>query len=83
MSEARRRFAQYAVLRAISSSARLRELLVSKGGDALDFVWSPNRGTIDLDFSADMRVGGRPLLTKLAWKACCHTGELSSSSKYV
>jgi len=42
-----------------------------KGGDALDFDWSPNRGTIDLDFSADMRAGGgRPLLTKPGWRAC-------------
>ena len=59
MSEARRRFAQCAVLRAIASSARLSELWVFNGGDALDFVWSPNRRTIALDFSADMRVGGR------------------------
>ena len=58
MSEARQRFAQYAVLRAVASPARLSELLVFKGGDALDFVWSPNRSTIDLDFSADMRAGG-------------------------
>lgn len=58
VSEARRRFAPYAVLRAIGSSARLSEPLAFKGGDALDFVWSPNRSTIDLDFSADVRVGG-------------------------
>ena len=70
MSEARQRFAQYAVLRAVASPARLSELLVFKGGDALDFVWSPNRSTIDLDFSADMRAEGRPLLTKLGWRAC-------------
>ena len=70
MSEARRRFAQYAVLRAIASLARLSELLVFKGGDALDFGWSPNRSTIDLDFSADMRAGERPLLTKPGWRAC-------------
>jgi predicted nucleotidyltransferase component of viral defense system len=61
-SEARRRFAQYAVLRAIASSARLGEILVFKGGNALDFVWSPNRSTLDLDFSADMaRLGGHTL----------------------
>ncbi len=61
--EARRRFAQYAVLRAIAYSARLREILVFKGGNALDFVWSPNRSTLDLDFSADMaRLGDRDLL---------------------
>lgn len=62
MSEGRRRFDQYAVLRAIASSAWLSELLVFKGGDALDFVWSPNRSTIDLDFSADMRAGGAAAL---------------------
>ncbi len=50
MSEARRRFAQYAVLRAIAPSARLSELLVFEGGNALDYVRSPNRSTIDLDF---------------------------------
>jgi predicted nucleotidyltransferase component of viral defense system len=53
-SEARRRFAQYAILRAIARSNLLRELLVFKGGNALDFVWSQNRSTLDLDFSADM-----------------------------
>ncbi len=59
MSEARRRFAQYAVLRAIASLAWLSEPLAFKGGDdALDFVWSPDRSTIDLDFSAYMRTGG-------------------------
>ena len=62
ISEARRRFAQYAVLRAIASSARLSELLVFKGGNALDFVWSPNRSTIDLDFSADMLAEGAAAL---------------------
>ena len=62
MSEARRRFAQCAVLRAIASSARLSELLVFKGGDALDFVWSPNRSTSDLDFSADMLAEGAAAL---------------------
>jgi hypothetical protein len=41
MSEARRRFAQYAVLRAIASSARLSELSVFKGGDALDLRLEP------------------------------------------
>jgi hypothetical protein len=28
--------------------------LVFKGGNALDFVWQPNRSTLDLDFSLDM-----------------------------
>ncbi len=54
LSEARQRFAQYAILRGIASSASLRELLVFKGGNALDFIWSPNRSTRDLDFSVDM-----------------------------
>ncbi len=54
MPEARQRFAQYAILRSIVSSSSLRELLVFKGGNALDFVWSPYRSTRDLDFSLDM-----------------------------
>ncbi len=54
-SVARRRFAQYAVLHAIASSRLLNTILVFKGGNALDFVWQPNRSTIDLDFSADMK----------------------------
>lgn len=36
--EGRNRFAQYAVLRAIASSRRLSNMLVFKGGNALDFV---------------------------------------------
>jgi len=51
VDEARRRFAQYAVLRAISQSQALSASLVFKGGNALDFIWQPNRGTLDLDFS--------------------------------
>jgi predicted nucleotidyltransferase component of viral defense system len=54
VAEARRRFAQYTILRGIAASAPLRELLVFKGGNALDFVWNPNRSTLDLDFSLDM-----------------------------
>ncbi len=54
--EARQRFAQFAVLRAIASSSALSGALVLKGGNALDFVWQPARSTIDLDFSVD---GGR------------------------
>jgi len=57
-SEARRRFAQYAILAAIASSSSLRRLLVFKGGNAQDFVWSPNCSTLDLDFSADMQAAG-------------------------
>ena len=58
ISEARQRFAQYAILRAIASSAFLKKSLVFKGGNALDFIWSPNRSTLDLDFSIDMHVPG-------------------------
>lgn len=49
--EGRRRFAQFAVLSSISSVNGLRDLLIFKGGNALDFIWNPNRSTIDLDFS--------------------------------
>lgn len=58
VSEGRDRFAQYAILRAIASSRTLSRMLVFKGGNALDFVWHPNRSTRDLDFSADMSVVG-------------------------
>jgi hypothetical protein len=51
--EARVRYAQYMVLRAIAGSRILRRTLVFKGGNALDFVWQPNRSTTDLDFSID------------------------------
>lgn len=50
-SEARRRFAQAGILAAVSESRTLREDLYFKGGNALDFVWCPNRSTLDLDFS--------------------------------
>jgi predicted nucleotidyltransferase component of viral defense system len=53
IDEARVRFAQCAVLRSIGSVRPLREGLVFKGGNALDFVWQPNRSTVDLDFSVD------------------------------
>jgi predicted nucleotidyltransferase component of viral defense system len=53
VAEARIRFAQYAVLIGIASATPLREGLVFKGGNALDFVWQPNRSTVDLDFSVD------------------------------
>jgi predicted nucleotidyltransferase component of viral defense system len=49
--EASRRFIQYVILAAFSQSRTLRESLVFKGGNALDFVWQPNRSTLDLDFS--------------------------------
>ncbi len=61
--EARLRFARYGVLRGIASSASFRKLLVFKGGNALDFIWDPNRSTLDLDFSVDMaRLQGRDLV---------------------
>lgn len=52
VNEARARYAQYGVLRAIADSNDLSKILVFKGGNALDFVWHPNRSTRDLDFSA-------------------------------
>jgi predicted nucleotidyltransferase component of viral defense system len=52
ISEAQERFAQYGILCAVSLSSALRQLLVFKGGNALDFYWHPNRSTKDLDFSA-------------------------------
>lgn len=55
VTEARQRFAQYGVLRAIATSRQLGTILVFKGGNALDFIWQPNRSTVDLDFSADMQ----------------------------
>ena len=70
MSEARRRFAQYAVLRAIASSARFSGPLVFKGGDdVLDFVCTR---TAARSTSTSQRAcgRGRPLLTKPGWRAC-------------
>jgi predicted nucleotidyltransferase component of viral defense system len=57
-NEGRIRFVQYTILHGIGSSRTLSELLVFKGGNALDFVWQPNRSTRDLDFSADMGIIG-------------------------
>jgi len=54
--QARTHFAQYVVLHAVAASRTLRGFLVLKGGNALDFVWQPNRSTQDLDFSADLVV---------------------------
>lgn len=53
VGEAKQRFAQFAVLLALSRVAILRRDLVFKGGNALDFAWQPNRSTQDLDFSVD------------------------------
>lgn len=52
VSEARLRYAQFGVLQSIAGSKVLSNVLVFKGGNALDFVWQPNRSTIDLDFSS-------------------------------
>jgi predicted nucleotidyltransferase component of viral defense system len=52
VSEARRRFAQYGILQSIAGSQVLSSSLVFKGGNALDFIWQPNRSTLDLDFSS-------------------------------
>lgn len=53
VNEARVRFAQFAILQVLAASRQLREGLVFKGGNALDFIWQPNRSTSDLDFSVD------------------------------
>lgn len=61
VQEARVRFAQYGILRAVSDSRQLSATLVFKGGNALDFVWSPNRSTKDLDFSTTVPLEGDAL----------------------
>lgn len=48
---ARRRYAQYVVIRAITAHG-IGKQLVFKGGNALRFVYGNPRGTIDLDFTA-------------------------------
>ena len=48
---ARRRYAQAAIAAGIALTPSLRQSLVFKGGNALDFALSVNRSTIDLDFS--------------------------------
>ncbi|MCO5216060.1 MAG: nucleotidyl transferase AbiEii/AbiGii toxin family protein [Thermomicrobiales bacterium] len=50
-TEAGRRYAQYLILGAVARSTELRRSLVFKGGNALEFVYLPNRSTTDLDFS--------------------------------
>lgn len=49
--DAERRYAQYLILQAISRNDFLRNELAFKGGNALEFVYLPNRSTTDLDFS--------------------------------
>jgi predicted nucleotidyltransferase component of viral defense system len=39
-------------MQSIAGSKALSDTLVFKGGNALDFVWQPNRSTLDLDFSS-------------------------------
>lgn len=56
VSEAKTRFAQYAVLCGITNSGVFGEGVVFKGGNALDFIWLPNRSTKDLDFSVDQEI---------------------------
>ncbi len=64
--EARERFAQGVILRAIATSRNLSRILVFKGGNALDFVWQPNRSTQDLDFSSlDQDLGEEQLRSQL------------------
>lgn len=52
VAEAKFRFAQYGILQAIADSRALSQVLAFKGGNALDFIWQPNRSTRDLDFSS-------------------------------
>jgi len=52
VAEAKFRFAQYGVLQAVADSRTLSQILAFKGGNALDFIWQPNRSTRDLDFSS-------------------------------
>lgn len=53
IEEARVRFAQYAMLSGIGRNRAFHNVLVFKGGNALDFIWSPNRSTRDLDFTVN------------------------------
>lgn len=49
--EGGRRYAQSLILRAIGQSNPIRESLILKGGNALEFAYQPNRSTTDMDFS--------------------------------
>ncbi len=62
--EARRRYAQFVVLVAVANSPMLGEMVVFKGGNALDFVLQPNRSTLDLDFTLDRADAAPHLLTE-------------------
>jgi predicted nucleotidyltransferase component of viral defense system len=52
VAEAKFRFAQYGILQAVADSRTLSQVLAFRGGNALDFLWQPNRSTTDLDFSS-------------------------------
>lgn len=75
--EARFRFAQYAVLRAIADSRSLSASLVFKGGNALDFIWEPNRSTKDLDSSARENGLQMPELKRLLGDSLSRVGRLT------
>lgn len=51
VADAERRYCQYLILHSISRNSFLRSELAFKGGNALEFVYLPNRSTTDLDFS--------------------------------
>lgn len=53
IGEGRVRYAQFTILASVARSRDLSKRLVFKGGNALDFIWQPNRSTRDLDFSFD------------------------------
>ena len=76
--DARRRFAQYGILRAIATSRQLRSTIVLKGGNALDFIWHPNRSTLDLDFSAEASI--RPEEAPETWMAKALQRALNTST---
>lgn len=65
-TEAGRRYAQYLILGAIARSTELRSSIVFKGGNALEFVYLPNRSTTDLDFSFIDPVAETDSLTRRA-----------------
>jgi predicted nucleotidyltransferase component of viral defense system len=83
VQEARFRFAQYTVLRAIADSRSLSASLVFKGGNALDFIWEPNRSTKDLDFSARDNNLQMPDLKKLLGDSLTRVGGLMGVSYRV
>jgi len=66
VAEARFRYAQYGVLQAVADSRTLSQILVFRGGNALDFIWQPNRSTADLDLSSwDSKLTAEKLRTLL------------------